>query len=449
MIDERRITPHAFVKGMDNISDETALPRGPEGQYLSARDAVNVDVSRAGTVKRREGYGDSLALVAAHSLGTDGVRLFGVAAGALLEFDPEVTPPTTLSTLGPVEPNARMDYAEAGGVVFCTNGAATYRILGDSTLAPVWAPTPDYLPSAVVTTGGFLPPGHYHFAFTWVEIATGVESGSTEPLTVIVAQTPGDVTAPTSNASVPTAAIVLTGLPLRAGYRLNIYANAPGGEELHRQTTIGDGATTYTATKTGTQGKRLEHLLLADQMPPGQTVETFKGRLFVAQGNVVWYSFPGLYGLTRASENYMQFNGRVTLVAATLDGVFVSADKTYFISGLESERPVIQTVHKSKAVEGSRTKVPAHLVGQNDDAAPPGGELPYWFSDKGPMIGLPGGKVLPLTEDAVAHKVYGRGASLMRTIDGIASVVTAVTDAGQGSRMTMGDSVAVEVIRSN
>ena len=74
--------------------------------------------------------------------------------------------------------------------------------------------------------------------------------------------------------------------------------------------------------------------------------------------------------------------------------------------------------------------------------------MPYWFSDKGPMVGLPGGKVLPLTEDAVAYRVYGRGASQIRLDGGIASVVTAVSDPGTVNRMGVGDSVAVEVIRA-
>jgi hypothetical protein len=42
------------------------------------------------------------------------------------------------------------------------------------------------------------------------------------------------------------------------------------------------------------------------------------------------------------------------------------------------------------------------------------------------MIGTPGGKVLPLTEDAMAVGTYTSGASVYREINGVCSVVTSV-----------------------
>jgi hypothetical protein len=63
------------------------------------------------------------------------------------------------------------------------------------------------------------------------------------------------------------------------------------------------------------------------------------------------------------------------------------------------------------------------------------------------MIGLPGGKVLPLTEDSIAHRVYGSGASGFRAINGVASVVTSVRNPGAENRMGVGDSVEVEIRR--
>jgi hypothetical protein len=61
------------------------------------------------------------------------------------------------------------------------------------------------------------------------------------------------------------------------------------------------------------------------------------------------------------------------------------------------------------------------------------------------MVGLPGGRVLPLTEASVAVRAYGRGASQFRMEDGVAAVVTAFADAGAANRMGVGDRVSIEV----
>jgi len=449
MIDPRRLVKHTFVKGMDTISAETALPRGERGEYLTAREIVNADVDRNGVIARRLGPNadTKLTLDNAHSLWSEGSRLFGVGGGALLEFDHAVSPPEVKNTLASVNPDALMSYAEAAGIVFYGNGAEHGRILADGSVAPIWVPTPDYVPQVVVSSGGSLPAGYYHLAFTWVEDDTRLESGAPEPMSVYVAHSAGDVTAPTSNTSLPTQAIVLTGLPQRQGCKLNVYCSVSGGEAMHRQATIPHGTTSHTITKVSLAGKKLEHLLLADEMPAGAILEAHKGRLLSAVGKGLYFSLPGSYGLTRLDENYLQFAADLNLVAATEDGFYVGADRTYWVSGLAQGTPVVETVHASKPVPGTRCRIPAHLVGLNDAAVPKVGTVPYWFSSAGPMIGLPGGKVLPLTEDSIAHRVYGSGASGFRAINGVASVVTSVRNPGAENRMGVGDSVEVEIRR--
>jgi hypothetical protein len=185
---------------------------------------------------------------------------------------------------------------------------------------------------------------------------------------------------------------------------------------------------------------------MAETMPAGQIIEVFNGRLLVAQDNLLWFSLPGMYGLTKTTENYLPpFNSRITMVAATSDGVYISADKTYFISDFDSQWPILSTAHPAAAVEGTRTEVPAQWVRGADATIPTGDTLPYWFSSAGAMVGLPGGRVLPLTEASVAVRAYGRGASQFRMEDGVAAVVTAFADAGAANRMGVGDRVSIEV----
>lgn len=453
MLDESKAVPFTFLKGVDTISDETALPRGPNGEHITARAAVNVDISRAGKVRLRRGRTDRLAVTNGHSLWTpDNRRMYGVTGGNLVEFNP-TRPPTIRQTLAAIESDQELCYAEVAGSIYAANEDLILRIRPDGTVGPVWPPTPEYQPTPTVGNSGDkvgLPPGQYLIALTYTERATGMESGATEVMVAEFAPTQ-DVVSASSNTSRPTGSIALAGLPRLEGHDINIYCTPPGGETLHRQATItyASGTTSYTILRATTEGRKLEHLTLADPMPPGQAIATYKGRLFVAAQDTVWYSFPGSYGLTRIHENFLPFGERVTLLTATEDGVFVGTSRgTYFISELESGVPMFNTTHHSAPVEGTSIYIPASLVGQNDDAMPRTGMLPYWFSDRGPMVGLPGGKVLPLTEDSVAHKAYGRGASYFRQDAGISAVVTALSDPGAMNRIGVGDRVSTQVIRA-
>ena len=57
------------------------------------------------------------------------------------------------------------------------------------------------------------------------------------------------------------------------------------------------------------------------------------GRLLVAVGSLLIYSEPFMPGLYRPSKNYIPFPAPITVLEACGAGVFVAADKTYWLGG--------------------------------------------------------------------------------------------------------------------
>jgi len=128
-------------------------------------------------------------------------------------------------------------------------------------------------------------------------------------------------------------------------------------------------------------------------------------------------------------------------------GLYVVADKTYFLVGTDTEDVAQAIVSPEGAVRGTGLQVPfemfdSELVGGAE------GHVAFWQSRHGPRLGLPGGQVLDMTKNRVAYPQYDTGVSGVREYQGIRQIITAMFGSGEQSRMAMGDEVATEVIRN-
>ena len=108
-----------FIEGMTNRREAYVMPNGDAGQLL--RDAVNVDVSAQGRVRRRDGYTLTVAGHNCHSLWSprsaeyalyvEGSSIKRIDAGGAVSV-----------VRGGLVPSLRMSFADVHGAVYFSNG---------------------------------------------------------------------------------------------------------------------------------------------------------------------------------------------------------------------------------------------------------------------------------------------------------------------------------------
>lgn len=370
------------------------------GDYL--RNAVNVDLTAAGTLQRRKGSTLVVPGSDCHSLWSDGEKAFYVDGTNLKRFTGEVVA-TGLAYGRPVS----FCKAPTSDVIW-TDGVRLEAI-GKGSLA---VPTPNPAPTVTASTGGALHAGHYQVCITAVA-ADGRESGSTWPVQVQVQDS---------------GRIEVSGLP---GTLVNIYVSPLNGDTLYL--TASTTASSYIIPVMGVQGAQCPTLNLRP-LPSGRFVCEYHGRLLVADASGLYYSEPWAYGLYNPLRGYIPLAG-ITLLEPGQTGVYVAtADKTYWLSGLDVDQVerVVELLPYG-AIEGSA----AHIENSNDIA---------WFSSRGLVIGTQDGQVKNMQEENVAVGAAQAGATLYREQDGMRQLVAAVSGA-QESRAAANSYMTMEVVR--
>lgn len=166
-------------------------------------------------------------------------------------------------------------------------------------------------------------------------------------------------------------------------------------------------------------------------MPPCRIIKQHHGRLYGAADNVVWYTEPYAYGSVRKASNFIQFTGDVTVMEPVDGGIWVVADKTYFLRGAGPGFSV-ETPLEYGAVFGTSARTS-------------GGEA-VWYSDKGMVIGGKDGQARNVQEANIAADLGERGAALMREENGVRHYVATVVNPIR-SRLSAEGFFDAEVIR--
>jgi hypothetical protein len=272
-------------------------------------------------------------------------------------------------------------------------------------------------------TGG-LDAGRYQVAITFVG-DDGIESGASLASVVDVADGGG---------------IILSNIPQGDAEKVNLYMTEANGDKLFLRQTLVMGQTSAKLSK-GLAGKVLTTQFLAE-LPPGQVLRHYRGRMYTAVDAAVFYSEPFLYGLTRPSRNFLHFPTKVTVVEPVVDGIYVVADQTYFITAPGTPEMQQLVVDSAGGVIGTGLTADAYLFGLE----PTMGKVACWFGSEGLMVGTPGGKVIRMTEGRIAFDGFGYGASLIRKHAGIQQLLTTVF--GEESGFAASDSAVAEVRRN-
>lgn len=150
-------------------------------------------------------------------------------------------------------------------------------------------------------------------------------------------------------------------------------------------------------------------------MPPGSNLAYHNARLLVAVGSALIYSEPFTPHLRDAARGFELFPEPITCVAAVEAGVFVVADKTYFIAGGFPAQTV-------------RAVLPYGGPSQQAGYRPDGGA--HWMSTRGVVACNKDGEITNLQDKHIAIEVSGAAATLMREADGTRAIVAALTEQG-------------------
>lgn len=427
MLSDKNLTPLigdtkegrvGFVLGYDNVAPETAMPAG------ALREAENVDLDKAGRVRRRPGLTLRYSGSGIHSLWSGGGRTLFVEEGSLKELGAGWTASALVSGLSV---GSMVSYQEVAGQIWWTNGSQSGRISADGTVGAWAVPNPNGQPTLSVRTGlGGMAAGRYQVAVTFLS-TDWEESGTGLAAQIDVAAGDG---------------ITLSNIPQGDAALVRIYLTPPNGDAFYHYRDLAMGVTSTHIGK-ATLGRRLE-TQFAEPIPPGQIVRFYSSRMWVASGAVLWHSLAFRYGLHQPEKDFFYFPSRITVLQPVDDGIYVVADKTYFLSGKVPGQMQLTDVSGATGVEGTGVSVEAKHFALEDAK----GEVAFWFSSHGAQLGLPGGSVNSVMEDRAVVPLYEEGSALFRERNGIRQVVTTVKRPGDTSGFAAVDSAVAEVVRN-
>lgn len=401
-----------FPAGMNNVAPETRLPVDENGIPVACRDAVNVDFDKAGRFRRRPGYTKVFDGTNVHSLfgHRDFPSMLVRAEASLYALTPAGATTEIATGLGLREAS----YASLGrDVAWTVENLRTGRVSPALGVRPLGVPTPPGVPALTAVAAGALFAGRYQVALSYM-LASGEEGGTCYP----------DVIDVDANGGIVVTLPVPSDLLVTA---VRVWCSEANGAELYHVRDVSAGTTSYTIGA-GARGKSASELGLIglEPLPPGHILRELNGILWMAWDNQVFYCEPMRPGLTHLGHNRIPYHDRITMMQpvgqASNAGMYVAAGgRTYFHAGATPKRVDMQQVYPYGAVPGTGCTVPASFFGSDYK-----GEAAYWMASNGvPVLGLPGGTVVPLADNTVAMTRFDRGASFVRQVNGIRQAIIA------------------------
>lgn len=378
----RKFTFGSFAPGVNNRLEptqlDTRLPDRSKARFLYG--GTNVDINEKGFIRRRRGQTETLSSPT-HSIWSTPpfTEMFGVVNDQLARMYEGGTG-VARDVLVPFMPRIPVSFSRGeDGDVYWTNELDLRRVSGGVD-EPAWTAPPPR-PAITVGTAGALPAGQYLLAVTATQ--DGVESPVAEFITL---QVPANGHIDISS-TVP----------------INVYLSGTNGDTptLQYSGSLGSIFVPNDA------GRRSDSTPLAT-MPPGSIVRHYNGRMLVAAGPNLFVSEPYRYGVFDPTRGYFGFSGDITVLEPTDNGLYIAADRTFWVGDLFSD--ALQEVLPYGAVAGSSVR-------SADD------ETVYWQSERGLIRADKNMAVTNVQEDALAIRGGREGATLFREVNGQTHVV--------------------------
>lgn len=328
-MDTQRQNPQVlgWENGTNNLTPRARQPQG------TARSLVNLDI-QSGRLGLRAGVSRVLDASNVRGVLALGRKLLVAAGDTLIEYAIDTDSARELRQIAPA--GEFVGDTVNGILYFCTaNEALEY----DGNAVRRWG-VPDVTaqPTVITTTGGLLP-GYYKVAVTYTD-QWGREGGTDRAVFLNVASggmTVGPVTVP-------------------AGCVANVYVGPNSGSSLYLQGKVQDGGSlTLTQLRDDTARCTTEFMRAPR---PGHRVRAIRGVLAVAQGRVVQLTNPFQPHVVDLAGGFIQYPERVGELLAD-GGLYVSADKCYMVSDVETREVSQRVVLDFPAIPGTGVALPS------------------------------------------------------------------------------------------
>jgi len=368
-------------------------------------EAENLDISDLGHVRRRRGVTKKIT-GNIHSLWSDGEICFYREGEYLKRLYPDYTYSTLRSGL--TSQKIRMEFLSLIGKIYYSDGIDTGVIEGG--ISRSWGLDIPLYPKYSTSTG-IMKEGNYKIAFIFIR-ENGLMSGSNLPDTITL----------TNNSS-----IIITSIPVSSDSTVkyvDVYISHPNGEALFFYDRISNGTTTITINTNKVKPGLPLRIIRFTKPPAGELLEYYNGRIYIAKGNVIYYTEPFAYELINPRSNHIMFKDKINMIAPVDSGIFISSgDIIYFLQG---KNPPFESEVKAsyRAIEGTRNYISGQYIGKGTKDI-----IAIWTSSKGICIGMPNGDFENLTENNYSFPEGKSGVSLFRQHRGINQYIVALKDA--------------------
>ena len=377
--------------GVNNRLPDFALRVPKEGDFLAA--AENVDIDNAGRIRSAPGFAILEEMTEPHSL-----KMIDASAGYMVRDSVlySVTLPTYAETaVKTLTNNDPMRYAKIFGDWYFSNGTDVGRLSGAAEF-PIGLPTPA-APSLATIVGGLLT-GKYLVATSYCRKSgsTLLEEGGISPYASAELVATGGLR------------VTLPGTATGATH-VNIYLSACNGSLPYLLATVPATDVTYDAVSLP-QGREASGRIEAP-LPAGTLFEHM-GRLCSFSGASIYVGIPHRPGYYLPASGRLNFPATISIVVSAQTGIYVAADKTYWIPGdIGDIQGQVVDVLPYGAVPGTEFSFPDNSrVG--------------WFGAEGVVIADTTGQAQPAMADNVAVTPPPSGFSTVLESDGYKRVIS-------------------------
>lgn len=408
------------LKGWSGVNN-VLRPERVDPKYLTK--ALNVDIDKSGGLKKRLGY-SLLDSGDYHSLWSEGSNCFAVKGTDLVRIKDDQSVEVLKSNV-----TSSLSFAEFEGTPYFT-GEGQSGIISGSEVREWGIQPPNPRPTLTATTGG-MTGGIYQIVLTYVR-DDGTESGAGLATSIVLGTSSG---------------ITVSGIPTSTDStvdKVNIYVSTPDGEVLYLDRDYPNGTSSITITSV-TNGVLPLPSFNMSPPPKGQIVREAHGRAFVAQDNVLWFSEPYSYHWFNFHKNFFVLPSRIVAVMPVEGGIWVAADRLYYLSGKDTDKMRIELKEPVAAVPGTDVRIPgAYIFIENT----PIGYKWLLTTDKGVYICFNDGIALNMTEKNHAFPEADSGAAVFVQRDGINRYLTILDQNKESNNTAVGDLTTASIIRN-
>lgn len=374
--------------GINNRLPDFALGTD-NGRWL--REAEDVDIDNAGRVRRRNATSLLQALSDPHSLYTtsSGTR-YMVVGGSLYTV---TLPAYTQSLFRVLSNDDPVNYVEYAGSLYYSNGTDSGRI--ESGVWFPWAlPTPT-APSASVISGA-LYAGDYQVSVSHYNNVTGEEGGISPSASYTLAAAGGlRVTLPGATAGAT---------------HVNVYISTVNGSIPMLVATVTAGTSVYDCVAPGSIGREANQRY--EEPIPAGVLFMHNSRLCTYTANTVYIGIPARPGYYVPTDPRLEFPDNVTNAISGQNGVYITADKTYWFAGTDilDAQQVIDLLPYGAVPGTTFVSQQTNLVG--------------WFGKSGLVMATTTGEIKEVMMDAIDQTPPAFGVSAVFQTDGYNRVVS-------------------------